>query len=654
MRERDLLLEEGDLVLLVAQRLFPCELTRQFVDPACIPDRGPAFGAVRVDAAALQLLDGPKDRQLLRALGDRRTDQLDLLLEENDLLLAIVERLPGGERAVQAVGLPRGFDVAAGLLAREIDPALPQLLLGSERRQRIAAAGGRGVDQRDLALEQLDLAPLVLRRGERLAAALLGVKAAVGVAQAVDDAGQRLARLALGQRLGGEQGPQCLLDLHGFAGRARDERTGRDGLVRPALRLGLGREVDDLLRAGGCRLGHTFPERLSGAGLRVDPLARRLDERELPGLGALGRFRAAKRRLGEPERCPDRDLVCGGQLIGRARRALDGRPVGCDHLRDAAVRGLDLADVGELGPCERIVEGGPQRALLPDEPLQLAPARRHVAGDLARAHRQLVRPRLGRDLAGPLLLRPKLRLELTDAALDAGQRQRDEAGSPPVLLQPVALEAEEVQLLGRRAAGDGAVDGTAHGVVGVRGLPGDALPGAPEGVRGGLGVGQRRLQRGEDDPLRLAPVVLLGEGPDVLAGAVVEERQPAIQLVGAADRVGQRLRELLGGGLCLDADRDGIVAGDRDRPAHLLRADLAGAQERDLHVARGRDRDLAGLGRALRDPLQLAGGRARRASDPGQRRLDGPGRGVVRGPGCREPGDRNRHAGDHATHHADR
>jgi hypothetical protein len=44
--------------------------------------------------------------------------------------------------------------------------------------------------------------------------------------------------------------------------------------------------------------------------------------------------------------------------------------------------------------------------------------------------------------------------------------------------------------------------------------------------------------------------------------------------------------------------------------AHFFRADLAGAQERDLHVARRRHRDLAGIGRGLRDQFKLGGGRA--------------------------------------------
>ena len=242
VRERDLLLQEGDLVLLVAQRL----LSLRAAGSTRRPD-GRLVIAVRPSALFASM------PRLFSCWMARRTasssERLATVAPTSSICFwrnAISCFRSSSDCRAESVrfrllGLPRGLDVAAGLFAREVDAALAQLLLGPQRRERVTPACGRGVDQCDLALEQLDLAPLVLRCRERLATALLGMKAAVSVPQAVDDAGQRLARLALGQRLRGEQGPKRLLDLHGFASGARHERAGRDGLVRPTLRLGLRR-----------------------------------------------------------------------------------------------------------------------------------------------------------------------------------------------------------------------------------------------------------------------------------------------------------------------------------------------------------------------------------------------------------------------------
>lgn len=103
------------------------------------------------------------------------------------------------------------------------------------------------------------------------------MKAAVSLAQAINDAGERLARLPFGQCLGRQQRAQRLLDLQGLLGLGRDNRAARDGLVDSLLRLGLLSEIGDLLRALRRRLGHTLPQHLPGAGLGVDAVARRLD-----------------------------------------------------------------------------------------------------------------------------------------------------------------------------------------------------------------------------------------------------------------------------------------------------------------------------------------------------------------------------------------
>ncbi len=105
--------------------------------------------------------------------------------------------------------------------------------------------------------------------------------------------------------------------------------------------------------------------------------------------------------------------------------------------------------------------------------------------------------------------------------------------------------------------------------------------------------------------------------------------------------------------LRVDAERDAKVARDRDSAAHFLRADLAGAEERDLHVARRRHRDLAGIGGGLRDLLKLHGGRTGRAADACEGRGDRPCRGVIGEPRRRQHANRDGDARNDAADHAD-
>ncbi len=109
---------------------------------------------------------------------------------------------------------------------------------------------------------------------------------------------------------------------------------------------------------------------------------------------------------------------------------------------------------------------------------------------------------------------------------------------------------------------------------------------------------------------------------DVLPRAVVEEIELVVEGVGAPDGVGEGAGKLLRCGGNVGAGRQRVVLDDLDQAFELRDRDPAGAQERGLHLARGRDRHVAGGGRLLGDALDLPDRGACSPAGAGERDLE--------------------------------
>ena len=334
--------------------------------------------------------------------------------------------------------------------------------------------------------------------------------------------------------------------------------------------------------------GDAFAQRLARTGFGIDAFARLIDQAGLAGFRALGRRGAFEIGVGQGQRRTDRHLRDRGLRDDGLRRCIDRRSEAGQFSRHAPIGGFDFGDIGKLGAREGIIKRRAQGRLFAAQTFEIARAGNDIAGGFTGPHRQFVRAGFNREPSSALLLICELRFDLGDPPLDLRQHQRHDIAAD-ILAQPIPLPFQEIEFFGRIAAIDGAIHRLADGVKGVRGLPGDIVPGASKGVGRLFGVGQRRHERVQENPLRLGAIVLVNQRSDVLPRPVVEEGEARIQLIGATHRIGQGGCELLGSGLGFDAHRDGEVAGDADGAAHFFRADLAGAQEGDFHLARGGD-----------------------------------------------------------------
>ncbi len=235
---------------------------------------------------------------------------------------------------------------------------------------------------------------------------------AIRAAKSIDDARERRLGVAFGQGLRDNQRPQRLLDLHQALRLLGRDRAGRHRIVEPALRGGLGGKVRRRLRRLRGLLGDLLAQEFTRPGLDIDAVLHGLGQGLAADLGLLGGNGSFQPGIGQAKRRPridlddarlvdvrlrrlgarlgagprdvgfgngDRNGLAGefkppplfgnGRLLGRGLglQGLDFEFVeaagllgrvepGADRARDRIVRRLDLLEVCDLLPNQRVVE----------------------------------------------------------------------------------------------------------------------------------------------------------------------------------------------------------------------------------------------------------------------------------------------------------